>query len=324
MKKSVILFSQSPLDISHVLYLYEKYKYDYKVKIFVVNVYNNYRFLWSLNLDVVELKFIPFISIKNPLKAFVYSFKLNFIYYKYLQKEIDADVYFFSDNSDYITSFFINKLSKNNKVFFVDLFDIEGEKINNIKLYLINIITKILFGINIEFFKLQNTISYKYKSNKLNKIKIYLDKNKLKHYIFNIECEINSKKNLLLIESKVAEGTFKNYDKDLIDFMDKNIEKYNIYVKPHPRLGYSKVLDSYNIKVIDDYIPAEFINISSFDIVVGVISVSIATLEHHNKVCLINFFDFFNEDDKFFYINYLNEKKSSNIRFLEKDNNALQ
>ncbi|MGE4444668.1 MAG: hypothetical protein AB7E37_06860 [Candidatus Altimarinota bacterium] len=318
MRKSVILFSQSPLDISYVLYLYEKYKYKYNIKIFVVSVYNNYKFLSSLNLEVQELKFIPFISIKNPFKAFVYSFKLKFVYYKYFQKEVNSKVYFFSDNSDYITSFFINKLSKKNKILFVDIFNIYGEKISNIKLYLIKLIAKILFGVDIEFFKIVNKISYKYKFNKFNKIKINLDKSKLNHYLYNIKCENNSKKNILFIESKIPDGIFRNYDKDLINCMNKIIKEYNIYIKPHPRLGYSKIIDNYNVKIIDNYIPAEFIDIKSFDMIFGIISSSISTIEHKNKISLINFFSFIDEKQKLFYKDYLIKKQISEINFIEK------
>lgn len=318
MKKKVILFSQSPSDIKYNLFLYNKYKKNYEILIIVVNVHSNYKFFLSLRLNC-KLTFIPFISIQNPIKAFFYSFKLRNIYKELFLNLKNERVFFFSDNSDYITSFFIEKLSKENNVFFVDIFNITGMELNSVKNSFIKFFTKLIFEIEIYFFDLNGKKSYKFMNDYIKKINIEFDIDELKEFNYKLSIDNKDKKNLLLFESREAKGIFTNYERNLIDFIKEYSPVYTIYIKPHPRLGYSSILNKLNVDIIEDYVPAEFLELNSFEVVTGIITVSISTINHKNKVCIIDSFDFLDNDIKKYYIDYLNRQNINNdIKYILK------
>ena len=69
--KKVVLFSQSPADIKYLLTIYNQYRYDYEVKIYVVGVRSNYIFLKEV-LGECSIEFIKVPTIRqilfNPFK----------------------------------------------------------------------------------------------------------------------------------------------------------------------------------------------------------------------------------------------------------------
>ena len=139
-----------------------------------------------------------------------------------------------------------------------------------------------------------------------------------KKYKYNVIFENSHKKNLLLYESNSElDEWFVDYKRDLAKFIDKVSNNYNIYVKPHPRLGYSKFLEKYSVTVIDDYIPSELLSLKDFDIIFGVESTAIATTNFKNKFCLVKLFIYNDFGRKKYIINYLSELSNDNLIFVE-------
>ena len=73
--KQLILFSQAPADIVYVLSLYEQKKEQYKIKIIVVNVMNNFKFLSSLKLKA-EIEYIPVVG-KRKIFKMLFFFEIG-------------------------------------------------------------------------------------------------------------------------------------------------------------------------------------------------------------------------------------------------------
>jgi hypothetical protein len=285
----------------------------------VVNVKNNFRFFKSLNLKV-ELKFVPLVAQKDIIEFLKYSIKLKLIYKNLFSNINIEEVYFFSNNYDYVTASFIEKLQNRSLIYFYNIYKIDGEEIINAVTVIKKILTKLLFGINIKFFTLPPNISYQYIYNnkKVKEIDLSGIVKDLNIYKCNISKINNTKKNLLLFESNdEISNNYINYKQDMINILDSVSSDYNIYIKPHPRLGYSKVCNNYNINIIKSYIPSELVSLNSFDLILGIDSTAIATSKHNNIKSLIHLFSFDNINTKECSIRYLNNLSKTKIDYIK-------
>ena len=128
-------------------------------------------------------------------------------------------------------------------------------------------------------------------------------------------------------------------DRMLINYQDRMtsifelIEQsnYHVYLKPHPRLGYSKFLKDYCEEILPGYVPTEFFNTNSFDAIFGVYSSSLNyksknkitsvysllnLFEHHNKIDFMSQYKIAGDKENLIYINSLNElEKILKIKF---------
>lgn len=313
--KDVILFSQAPADIQYIIYLYDKYK-DCNVTIIVVNVINNYKYLKSLSLNA-EISFIPLISQRHFLKFLLYPIKLQLIYFKQFIGLKDASIYFFSNNYDYVTAFFIQKLNYKNNVYFYDLYDLDGPPLKGINSLIKVALTRLLFGITVKFFKLSSYVAYQYifENTDVKHITLNVNINRLNHYRYYTKKTKNIK--VLLFESnEMRDDSFVEYGKHITAILDKLPSDCNIYIKPHPRLGYSSILNGYNIKLVPDFVPSELLYLDDFTLVLGIGSTSIATAIHSNKYSLIYLFDFRDEKRREYLVNYLNKLSGNRLVYL--------
>lgn len=311
--KNIVLFSQSSADIQYVLSLYKANKSN-NIKIIVINVYNNYKFFKNLNLKA-ELFFIPTVSLKNIYKYTLLLFKIKRFYKEHFFALKDTDIYFFSKNYDYTTAYFVEKLSKCNKVKFIDInkskYDVKNNILNSIKIFIL----KSSLGIKVYF----DSYSYIYKlNNKIELLEMDILNSELNEFKYNVNTKKNTKKNLLFFESDSSSyDWFQNYSKDLKYIMDILVKNYNIFVKPHPRLGYTKLLNEYNVTFIDDFIPSELLYLEKFNIVIGVETSSLATINFEKTYSLINLFEYNDLSRKQYIMSYLKNLSSNNIIFLD-------
>ena len=317
--KELILFSQAPADIQYVLSLYDKNKDSFKIKIIVIGVENSFKFFKSLGLSA-EIKFITLIAYKNLLKFLYFSLNLRRIYKQYFLNKSDAEVYFFSNNYDYVTAYFIEKLAKSNNVYFCDIYKLDGAPIKSFTVITKVFLTKILFGITVKFFNISGlqVYQYMYSKNEVHEIDLIIDAKKMLSYQYRVKANTNSKNNLLLLESNSkSDQKFKNYQDDLTFILNVLKKKYNIYIKPHPRLGYSSFLDQYATGMIESFVPAELLCLDDFFIVIGIDSASIATASHDNKYSVIDLFSFKNNSEKQNLKEYLDELSNNSLKYLE-------
>lgn len=298
--RQLILFSQAPADIIYVLSLYEQKKDHYKVKIIVVNVINNFKFLKSLKLKA-EIEYVPVIAKKNLLKLFIFFIRLRIIYIKLFNKIDRSEVYFFSNTEDYVTAFFIEKLSLKHNVYFIDIHKIKGPEIFGFKNSLSKIIVQFLLGIRIKFFIHYSGVSAYQALFDLNRVaekKLNPNVNLSKQYQYRINNQADKKKLLLFEGNGALSILYVDYEKTLRAIIEKLSKKYKIYIKPHPRLGYSDFLNDYDVIIVENHIPSEFIFLDNFDVILGIVTTAIATSKHYNKYSLINLFEFTDKSAK--------------------------
>ena len=315
--KDMVLFSQAAADIQYVLYLYAKYKDSHKIKIVAVNVQNNYKFYQSLDLEAT-VEFVPVISQSHIVKFLLHSLRIRQIYRKIFSSMQNSEVYFFAKDYDYVTAFFIEKLTKNNNIYFYDIYHIDGKEVNSIGISLKKILSRLLFGINIRFFSMPPYIAYQYLYDRkiIKEIDLKIEGYLLSKYKYTINNN-NNKENLLFFESNGEKDLgFLQYKVDLKIILDIVCVKYNVYIKPHPRVGYSSTLDRYKVNFIPDFVPSELINVNDFNVVIGIDSTSIATVLHPNSYCLIEMFSFVDDDRKKYLKKYLENICDSKLNYL--------
>lgn len=93
---------------------------------------------------------------------------------------------------------------------------------------------------------------------------------------------------------------------------------FKVYLKPHPRLGYSDFLKEKIYYIANSNIPAELIDDSSFNMIIGIISSALAYFaekDNSKVISLINIYDFQKSDVKKRFYEYLNDL-SDNINYV--------
>jgi len=330
--KEIIIFCQAPADIQYALTIYERNKKKTEITIFCINVKGIYNFIRSLKLDLKELVFIPYtnlsVSYKKPNEILKLKRRLNLLFKNNFKYRSNYEVFFFSHFFDYITFFFVKKLSKNNSVNFINHYD-DAIKKNYYrpkktisKLIYTKFIFKFITGISFDFYKFNSSVilEFPFEKYKIEEIRNnVLDMNVLKKYSYDVR-SIDAKKILLLEGDYKIEHLFKDYEKDtktLLQYL-KNLN-YKIYLKPHPRIGYSKFLDDYIDSIVNADVPAEFIDETKFKVIIGISSLALAYFANRNNVnviSLINIYQYKDDKTKKRAFEYLNDI-SSNINFIK-------
>jgi len=297
-----IIFSQQPADLILVLSRYEEdFEVVEKTVIICINVKNNYRFLESLNLKNVELFFIhqpSYPRFYNPLSIIRAKRNIFNIKKKYLEKMQNNNIYYFAKGNDWLTAGLIYYLLQNNNVFFSPAikFDLE-ESIQNIKNKLISIIFSYITKMDSNLIRSKNHQFMYFDDKRIqNTEQAVLD---LSKYLFKVS---EKKKSILFLDSDLSSYNlikeFENSTYRVLEAFKKL--GYKIYLKAHPRLGCTKGIEPLVEEILPDYIPAEFIDVDSFDYVVGILSNGLSTLSqsHVNIVSIIDIFTFVDEKEQ--------------------------
>ena len=329
--KNIIMFCQAPADIQYALSIYEREKSKSKISIFCINVEGMYKFLYSLDLKLEKLVFIPYlrnISIKKPHAVIKEKIRIKQIYNKYFKDTMKNKIYIFSHFEDWITFYFLTHLYKKNKVIFIDHYDSASisnlrNRKNTLKDYIILLMYKYLTGIRFNFLEMGGfkKLEFPYEKYGIKKIESINVDDKIfeKHSYKNNSSQGN---NILLFESDHSKiKTIEKYNEKTIEIVKELKNKgYKIYLKPHPRLGYSKYLKKYVYKVLPDFIPGEFLDSKKFNAILGLETSALvlhAKRGNGNVYSLINLFIFSNKIQKDNYKKYLNTLSEGKIKFID-------
>jgi len=335
--ENIVVFAQAPADIQHVLAIYDKYKNKTKLLVFVVNVGGMYKFLLSLNLKLHQLIFIPYVQnlfVFNPLSIQAERKRLISLYRKYFKEIKGAEIYFFSIYFDWIVYSFIAKLSYYNIIYLIDYCELERRRIkhvSNLKLRLFSLVFRYITGVKMSYYLFPgNKFPLRLPAEKyrIKRLKPYVLSGGLYHsYGYNLD---NVKEPAILFFDKyLPEGGFIiGYEKKITEIFEFLMQcKINIYLKPHPRMGYLKSLERFCSNIVPDFVPGEFINTEPFQAIIGIYSTSLnwhAQKGSKPTYSLMNLFNFSNEGDKYLlltqnirasngqlkYINSLNDLKN--------------
>jgi len=324
--KEIIIFCQAPADVQYALSIYDKNKDFAEISIFCVNVEGMYKFLSSLNLRLKQLVFIPYLkdfSIKNPIHILNEKKRLKGLYQKYFCNVEGNEIYFFSHFYDWVLFSILGRLNINNEIYLIDHLGYTSNKFSlaniSFEVILVRLLYKYITGVFLNLY-INNAclvIGLPFKKYNITKIPILKNLNTIwRKYQFNLPIEGLS---ALLFESgKGDSDIILNYKKSLLDLLKRfREENIRIFIKPHPRMGFSKFLENKG-EMIPEYIPGEFLPINKFLGVFGITTAVIGKLARNNKnvFSLIDYFDFKNKSDKDYYKQYLLEQSGNKIIFV--------
>jgi len=325
--KKITIFCQAPANVLHILNLYEINKEKAAISVIVINVKSLYNYFKSLNLNLKALEFIPYnlsFSIRKPFSFIKGKKQLKTLYKKLLKDKYDETIYFFGIWSDCIIFYFLKELSVNNTVIYdkhyLQVTEV-GRKHYTLKEKYILFQYYLLTGIQFQYTEGNRLILlFPYKKYNIDvQQAIEPDKDSLKGYLYKVKKV--KEKSILFFESNLQNNNIiKDYEKALLHIMGKlNEQGYSIYIKGHPRLGHTKMIESMVEQILPQEIPAELIDVSLFNYIVGIQSFSLVYFSKlsNNVYSLINLLDFYDNSVKHNYINYLNENSKFNIKFVD-------
>jgi hypothetical protein len=305
--KNIVIICQAPADVQYALTLYEKNKDSAKIYIYCINVKGIFDFFSKLNLEVETIKFIPYdfcigITYKNPLLWLRIKKKLFLLYKEYFKNFQSSEIYFFSHYFDFLSFYFISRLKTDNSIVLINHYDdaisenFEKSK-EIVKIWFLKLVFFFITGINFKFHGLNGNLvlEFPFWLNNIKEIKDnILDDCVFEKYSHKVN-PIHEKKVLLLEEDYLDTNNYQNYPEitsSIIKHLKNN--SYHIYLKPHPRLGYSQFLAPFIDNYVESYIPAEFIDETQFDFIIGVDSSALSYFANRKKVKVFSFINIHN------------------------------
>lgn len=319
--KKIVIFVQASRDIQHALAIYVRNKDTHAFKFYVVDHKNNYDYLLGLSLVNCEVKFIPNIPLKSLGNIFREKCRLPKLYELEFSKLKKASVYFFCNYFDFKTFYFVSKLSLSNKVVFYDHYKIERHigmmpsLRGGVKICVVWFVT----GLRLKVSSNEDILTYSWETYGIKKRFLEVQKSELREFIQPIEMQ---EKSVLFFDSNDQESKlYKNYASTLMSLVEFfRLRNYSIYVKPHPRLGMSDCLNKYPIKILDESIPMELMDLSNFDCVIGNATAALTSVYGQKKIfSFLLMLDFYDGEMKNQYHQYLTSLSPS-INFIANEN----
>jgi hypothetical protein len=348
--ENLLIFCQSPSDVKYLLSIYNNYR-GYNLSIFVINVRSIYDFLVSLQLNVVELKFIEynFVDFKNPISILREKIRIRKLKSLYLNYYQNVNVIFFSRFEDWLTSSFILYfLLRSEKVFYLNHYDDAISSSNVVSeearfsRRVLGLILKYVTGVNFLMTREFRYPEFPVSRYEIIELKPTVDPKIYTQYSVNFEFQnFNTKKVLFFI----SPPDVLMYNIDYYNNLSWNIINilinwnYKVYIKGHPRLGLPTFLqnlklDKWGIEVLPEGIPGDFIDFDHFEFCLGIDSTILpmtAEKQIVDVLCLINLFEYkeesiYNEIKEYllflspYLLKYINSLEDLELYLREKDN----
>ncbi len=322
---SIIILIQAPADIKYAFELYEKHKATARISMYCINVKGMYDFIDSQKLILDNLVFIPYdfkMSYKNPFKLIKVKRKLEEIFKNYFLGIEEQRIFFFSHFFDFLSFFLLARLSSRNEITFINHYD-DTIKLDysraksSLKLVHKKMILRWATNIDFEFFVFGKKLIiefpyYRYNIKQVKKETV--EKPVIDKYSYKPKKSKAPKVLFLEMDYKKV-NIHKNY-KEITTMLISHVKNigYELYIKPHPRLGYSKFLNKETNTFVNAAIPAEFIDTKEFDLVIGINSSALAFLAEKNDsvvislLCLYEYYDYHVKERAVNYLNDLTKK----------------
>jgi len=326
----VIHFCQAAADVKYILDYYEK-NVNEKLFVVVVNVRMVYDFFCSLRLDRMRLLFVPYsdkFSIKNIAIVVAEKKRLMKVYRENFVSIKKSKVYFYCNYFDWITFFFVNKLIEENKVFFLghylgwDEFKKSAVGVKEgIKLFLYYVLTGIKFDLTT--YASDNTVlRYAPSGGRITIADAKMPKeNIFKKYSFSAIESRCPQKAVLVVDAQDNPwiSGFREKMISLLIYLKEN--GYKLYIKPHPRLGYSVEFLEY-ADLSDINIPSEFLDLSAFVAVIGLSSTVLidAAKKEGNAYSLMNLFKYTDRSRYDYAKRYIQKQGDGFVKIIDDEN----
>ena len=332
-KKEIIIFCSAPGDIKPTLELLEIYKTKYTVNIVVTSSLNNYLFIKekvSRDVTIIFNKTLP-LRVRDLIKPLIIRYKLNILFKSHFKQKTIYKAYIFCLQYDYSKLYFLSRIKLTHGICFIDnySFGIKEKYIykNFLKNFLITQFYNILLGVPCNIVEPISSPS---------EIVLQLPIEKFQIKIITLEKINSTLPSRYFFNPKGNNDILLILDKDTTDMMVSSIIDYDrglkllirkllntnktIYVKNHPNYV-RNIIDSElgmekSLKILPNEIPIELINLYSYKIIFGIISISLAnaTIMNDNIFSLLDLLPF---RDNSFYKNYLKKNSDNKVKFIK-------
>jgi hypothetical protein len=328
-ENKIIIFCQAPADIPYVLSLYEKYKEEKVISVYVINVENIFKFINGLNLNLKSLVFIPYAltSFKNVFQIIKERKRIKSLKKQYFDFVINTDVYFFSRFEDWLTSSFLDGLEKKNSIYYIDHYDFSSEifKKNrlNFKLLVLKFVYYILTDVNFKLEIIEKLPEFQYYKYGVEKQIPEINKDVFYKYRYEIDIKKNANPIALFFISPCETVIYDCVSHDEIQLqIIKSLKEFNwnVIVKGHPRLGVPDIIMDIVDVQIPSYIPAEFVQIENVSMCIGIITSALAHFAKNTEIktySLLNLFQFKDFNSVNHYRDYLSELSNDQIIYFQ-------
>ena len=324
-KQRITVFCLAPGDVVHVLNLYDKHKDNAIISIFCFNVKPVYEYIESLSLAIDNIRYVENVnlSLKNPKSILRNKDELERKYNQNFKNINDEVIYFFGIWFDYVAFYFLSRLANNNNVIYCSYIKGITDRVKlsySLKQYLTLSIYYYITGIHFNLADEKNFRlvfpyrEYGIKKKNAENIDIHL----LQKYYYKINNR--KRKSILLFESDLKDyDLYKNYKKKIVELLKIIKSKgYFIYLKGHPRLGSTLEVEQISDYILPKEIPAELIDVSFVDIIMGIESSIIAYLskKYTNIYSLIYLFEYSKIENQEQYVDFLFKNSNQKIKFI--------
>ena len=308
-----VFFCSAFNDISFILSEI-KYKKYQKSLVFVTNNIGVFQFLKTLAIKGMELEFLESkLKINlNPIDWLKEIFNVNVALYFKFKSIKNSSIYFYATYYDTISMYAAGQLKYNNKLYMGLLPEAYEFVENGRRLYdkVISILYKVPIhtyrsvGINVSGLSQDFLNKFTIKGRDIPSSELIQIQNKYSYKL------LEDKQYVLLLSSEEDSGIMNVYSsaEDIYLFIIKYLNKDEVCIKAHPRIGEASFLTPCKIRQMPSYIPIEYLNLSNCKMVIGINSIALANIASRGikVVSIMKMMKFFSDEILQSYINYLN------------------
>jgi len=326
-ENEIILFCQAPSDIQYVLSIYERLNETREISIFVVNVKNSYLFLSELNLNLKKLVFIPYAdaAFRNPAVIFRERNRIRRLISTHFKQISGGEVFFFSRFEDWLTAAFVRYLTRTNKVVYLDHYDSSAALLNryktNFRTFILKCLYWIITGINFKVDVREKLPEFPTDRFGITRAVPKVDNDVFLKYAFQVKRVDVSRPCVLILLAPCYDVVLDDasYDQTQLKVL-RALKDVGCMIigKGHPRMGIPAVFSEFIDLEIPAYMPIEFVNESSFDLCLGLLTVALSHFSNHTAVptfSLIDIFKFNNPDSPQQYKAYLDGASGGKMQY---------
>lgn len=318
---NMVILVNAPFYILHTLTLYERFVGQHAISVVVTCVKSIYTFLGSLNLNLQSLDFydnnsLPEIRLSHPLEALRTVAQAR----KYSQPLVnrcqDTTVYYSGDQLDIIALMLIMDMRPRNRIinFGLPPYKLVRDQPANFKERLYLWFLRYLTGAPLYYASLQGSPQnahytlFDSQACGISEQPFDYTPSVLKKYRYQQPASA-AIPSVLFMENNLGE-MFKDYQQTTeMIIRELGAAGYSIHIKPHPRLGYSKFLDSLPITILPAEIPCQLMTYS-FDIAIAVGCTSMVDFRLLGRpvFALDRIYHYRNRDEGDHFIEYLEQE----------------
>ncbi len=297
-----IVFCQASMQTQYVLSVYAKKRQTHRIRIYIIGVTSLHRILRRCCPDSERVISIPYpklsTSTRNPLHIFRTKQLVSDLIRTHFEGINDAEVYYWENYFDWFTFSFLSGLSNSNKLLCCQLDKSTFTPLTSKSIMerLTLFVYKYLTGCPVTLVRTKR-MSYSiphFPAERYGVKNCEVTVSPETMSMFQESVSAPSKKSILLFEVPSPRHGCE-YEGKMRSVIEALLEHgYTVFVKGHPRLGYSAFLDEYSLQYLESSLPAELLSLKGFCGVLGVATTCLATIKTANpNLPVISLLDMF-------------------------------